>query len=219
MGKKQADRKQTLGEEITNSITHGVGAALAVAGFVVAVVWAVMYGNGYSVASAIVYGITLIILYSMSTLYHAFTGKTVKKVFRIFDHCSIFLLIAGTYTPYALVALNGVKGWIVFGIIWFVAILGIVLNSVSIEKFKKFSMVCYLVMGWMIIMFFGDLTKAVGFMPGILLLILGGVAYTVGAVFYALSRHKYMHGVWHLFVLAGSILHYFSILLYVLPVK
>lgn len=207
----------TIGEEIANSVSHGVGSIFAIAGTAVAVVWAVIFGNVYSVVSAAIYGATLIILYTMSTLYHAFTNKTVKKIFRIFDHCSIFLLIAGTYTPYTLVAMNGAVGWTIFGIIWGVAILGIVLNAISIERFKIFSMICYLAMGWLIIMYFKPLMQAIGFSATLLLLI-GGLLYTVGAIFYSIKA-KYMHGVWHLFVLGGSVLHYLSILIYVLPVK
>ena len=207
----------TIGEEIANSVSHGVGSIFAIAGTAVAVVWAVIFGNVYSVVSAAIYGATLIILYTMSTLYHAFTNKTVKKIFRIFDHCSIFLLIAGTYTPYTLVAMNGAVGWTIFGIIWGLAILGIVINAISIERFKIFSMICYLAMGWLIIMYFKPLMQAIGFSATLLLLI-GGLLYTVGVIFYGIKA-KYMHGVWHLFVLGGSVLHYLSILIYVLPVK
>ena len=213
------ERKPSLGEELVNSITHGVGTLLAIAATAVAIVWAALYGNVYSVVSASVYGATLIILYLMSTLYHAFTGKRVKSVFRIFDHCSIFLLIAGTYTPLVLVALNGALGWTIFGIIWGSAALGITLNAISIEKFKVFSMICYLVMGWMIVLAFKSLIGAMGFYPAFALLLAGGVCYTVGAIFYAMKNHPYMHGIWHVLVLAGSVFHYFCILFYVLPVK
>jgi hemolysin III len=217
-----ADKKliaPTIGEEIANSVSHGIGSVFAIAGTAVAIVWAVIFGNMYSVISASIYGATLIILYTMSTLYHAFTNKTVKRVFRIFDHCSIFLLIAGTYTPYALVTLNGPTGWTVFGIIWGAAIIGIVLNAISLEKFKVLSMICYLAMGWLIVLYAKPLTEKLGFMPATFLLLLGGILYTIGAIFYCLKRIKYMHGVWHLFVLGGSILHYLSILIYVLPVN
>lgn len=212
-------RKQTLGEELVNSITHGIGTALAIAATAVAIVWAAIYGNAYSIISASVYGATLIILYLMSTLYHAFTGKTAKKVFRIFDHCSIFLLIAGTYTPMALVTLSGALGWTIFGIIWGFAVLGIVLNSISLEKFKVFSFICYIVMGWMIVIATKRVIGEIGFYPAFFLLLSGGLAYTIGAVFYKMKNVKFMHGIWHLFVLLGSILHYFCILFYVLPTK
>ena len=205
-------------EELVNAITHGLGALLGIAGTAVAIVWAALYGNACSVVSASIYGGMLIILYTMSTLYHALTHKGAKYVFRIFDHCSIFLLIAGTYTPYTLVSLGGGLGWTIFGIIWGLTVLGIVLNSISIEKFKIFSAVTYIVMGWLIIVAIKPM-MAVLETPALLLLLFGGIAYTVGFVFYALKNIRFMHGIWHLFVLAGSILHYFSILLYVLPVS
>ncbi len=208
-----------LKEELFNSITHGLGACLGVAGTALAIVWAALYGDVYSVVAASIYGAMLIILYTMSTLYHAFTNETVKKVFRIFDHCSIFLLIAGTYTPLTLVTLRGPFGWTLFGIIWGMTVLGVVFNAISLEKFKAFSMVCYIVMGWLIILAIGPMTRALGFMPAMLYLLLGGIAYTLGIIFYAMKNVPYMHGIWHLFVLAGSILHYLCILLYVLPVR
>lgn len=211
--------KTAIKEEIVNSITHGLGAVLGVAGTAVAVVWAALYGDVYSVVAASIYGAMLIILYTMSTLYHAFTNETVKKVFRIFDHCSIFLLIAGTYTPFTLCTLQGAFGWTIFGIIWGFAVLGIVLNAISLERFKKFSLVCYIVMGWMIVIAIKPMLLRLGSSSAMLLLVLGGVAYTVGVIFYKMKQVPYMHGIWHLFVLLGSILHYFSILFYVLPVS
>jgi len=210
------ETKVTLKEELINSITHGLGALLGIAGTAVAIVWAALFGNVFSVVSAAIYGATLIILYVMSTLYHAFTNKTAKRVFRIFDHCSIFLLIAGTYTPFTLVTLNGALGWTIFGIIWGFTILGIVLNAVSLEKFKIFSMICYIAMGWLIVIAAKPVVVALGW-GAVSWLLIGGICYTVGAVFYAMKKIKYMHGIWHLFVLAGSILHYFCILFYVLP--
>ncbi len=207
----------SLKEELVNSITHGLGAVLGIAGTAVAIVYAALYGDAYSVVAASIYGAMLIILYTMSTLYHAFTNQTAKKVFRIFDHCSIFLLIAGTYTPFTLCTLRGPLGWTIFGIIWGCTVLGVVLNAISIEKFKVFSMICYVVMGWLIIIAIKPMLNALGFMPAMLFLLLGGVSYTAGIVFYALKNVPFMHGVWHLFVLLGSILHYFAVL-YVLPV-
>ena len=208
--------KVTTAEEIINAITHGLGALLGIAGTAIAIVWAALYGDAFGVVSAAIYGATLIILFTMSTLYHALTHEGAKKVFRIFDHCSIFLLIAGTYTPYTLVSLRGAFGWTIFGIIWGFAILGIVLTAISIEQFKKFSMICYIAMGWLIIIAIRPMIRALDF-PALMLLLTGGIAYTVGAVFYALKKIRFMHGIWHLFVLAGGVLHYFSILLYVLP--
>ena len=139
-------KQYTLGEEIFNSVSHGAGALLAIAGCVVLIVFSAIYGGAWEVVSASFYGATLIILYTMSTLYHALTNPKAKRVFRILDHNTIFLLIAGTYTPYTLVSIRGALGWTIFGIIWGVAILGITLNSVNLEKFKKFSMICYVAM-------------------------------------------------------------------------
>lgn len=206
----------TLGEEITNAILHGIGALLSIAALVLCVVFSAIHENVYAVVSSCIYGSTLIILYTMSCLYHSFKVNNAKRVFRIIDHCSIFLLIAGTYTPYALVSLNGALGWTVFGIIWGCAILGIVLNAVDLNKFKKISMFLYITMGWSIIFAFKTLTANIA-RGGIYLLLAGGIVYTIGAIFYGIGKkHKYMHSVFHFFVLSGSILHFFSILLYVL---
>ncbi len=206
----------TLGEEIMNSVTHGVGALLSVAATVIMIVCAAKYGTALTVVSTAIFGATLIILYTSSTLYHAFTNVQVKSLFQIFDHCTIFLLIAGTYTPLVLVAIGGKLGWTVFGVIWGAAILGIILNAISIKRFAKISMVLYLAMGWAAIVTFGSLVKALG-TGGVIFLVAGGVAYTVGVIFYALNKRcKFMHSIWHLFVLAGSILHFFCVLLYVI---
>ncbi|MGI6200600.1 MAG: PAQR family membrane homeostasis protein TrhA [Christensenellales bacterium] len=206
----------TRGEEIFNAVSHGVGTLLSIAALVVGVVFAALYGDAWRVVSAAIYGATLIILYCMSTLYHAITNPTAKKVFRVFDHCSIFFLIAGTYTPYTLVTLRGPWGWSLFAVVWAAAILGTVLNAISIERFKKFSIVCYVAMGWVVILAVNPLLQALP-MPGFWLLIGGGVVYTLGIIFYKLKNLRYAHSIWHLFVLGGSALHFFSILLYVLP--
>ena len=212
--------KYTLAEELMNSISHGVGALLAIAALVLMVVKSALYSHdAFAVVSVSVYGAMLIILYVASTIYHALKVNRAKKVFRILDHCAIFLLIAGTYTPYTLVTLRGPVGWVMFGVVWASAIIGVTLNAISLEKFKVFSMICYLASGWVIVFAFGYLWKQ---MPsnGSLFLILGGVAYTIGAVLYGIGKKKkYMHSVFHLFVLIGSILHFFSIMFYVLPSK
>ena len=207
--------KYTLGEEITNAIVHGVGALLSIAALVLCVVFSAIHGNPYAVVSSCIYGTTLIILYTMSCLYHSFKVNNAKRVFRIIDHCSIFLLIAGTYTPYTLVSLNSTLGWVMFSIIWGCAIIGIILNSIDLKKYKVISMILYLAMGWAVIFTFKPLIKAIE-MSGIYLLLAGGIIYTVGAIFYGIGKkYKYMHSVWHLFVLGGSVCHYLSILLYV----
>lgn len=206
----------SLGEEITNAILHGIGALLAIAALVLCVVFSAIHHNPYAVVSSCLYGSTLIILYTMSCLYHSLKVNNAKRVFRIIDHCSIFLLIAGTYTPLTLVSLNGPIGWTLFGIIWGVSILGIILNAIDLNKYKVISMILYIMMGWAIIFTFPRLLKVID-MAGIYLLVAGGIVYTIGAIFYGIGKKiKYMHSVFHIFVLAGSILHFFAILLYVI---
>lgn len=208
--------KYSLGEEIMSAIVHGIGALLSLAALIMCVVVSANHGNGVAVFSSVIYGSTLIILYTMSTLYHSLAVNNAKRVFRIIDHCSIFLLIAGTYTPFTLLALDYPLGIILFAIIWSVAILGIVLNAVDLKKFKIISIIGYLVLGWVIIFCFNPLKDNIPF-SGILLLIAGGVVYTIGAIFYGVGKKiKYFHPIFHMFVLAASILHFLSILLYVL---
>lgn len=203
-------KRYTLGEEIFNSVSHGTGGLLAIGGTVVLIVFTAIYADVWSVVSSAVYGASLIILYTMSTLYHAITNEKAKKFFRIMDHNTIFFLIAGTYTPVTLAVLRGPIGWVLFGIVWGAAIIGIVLNSIDLEKFRKPSMVCYIMMGWVVIFAIKPMLSA---MPKISLifLFLGGAFYTVGVVFYAIKKIKYFHSVWHLFTIAGSVFHYFSI--------
>ena len=212
----------TVGEEIFNAVTHGIGDLIAIAALVLLITFAVHFGDGWCLASGIVYGITLIILYTMSTLYHAITPTRAKKVFRIFDHCSIFLLIAGTYTPYALVTLREVDyhgislGWLIFGIIWGLAVIGILFAALQ-KSVKWLELPLYVIMGWIIIFSFGDLVRLLP-TPGLILLVAGGVVYTLGVIFFVLYKYEYMHSIFHLFILAGSILQFLSVLLYVFPV-
>lgn len=209
--------KYTLGEELVSAISHGIGSLLSIAALVVGVVFAALYGDAWCIVSMALYGAMLVILYTMSTIYHGLRPNNGKRVFRIIDHCSVFLLIAGTYTPLTLVSLRGVIGWTLFGVVWAAAIVGIVLNAVNINKYKVFSLVCYIAMGWVILFAFKPLMDRMA-PTGIWLLLSGGIFYTIGAVLYAVGKKKkYVHSVWHFFVLAGSILHYFSILLYVIP--
>ena len=204
-------RKYTLGEEIFNSVSHGVGAGLSIAGTVVLIITSAIHSNAWGIVSSCIYGASLIILYTMSTLYHSFTNKKAKAFFRIMDHNTIFLLIAGTYTPITLYFLGGVTGWVLFGIVWGSAIFGIVMNSINLEKARIPSIFCYVAMGWVIIFAIKPLILA---MPKISLifLVVGGVFYTLGIIFYAIKKIKYFHSVWHLFTIVGSVLHYFSIL-------
>lgn len=209
-------KRYTLGEEIFNSVTHGVGAILGIVGTVILIVLSAVNGSGLALGTSIVYGVSLTMLYTMSTLYHAIASERAKEVLRIFDHTSIFFLIAGSYTPFCLIALKGnPKGIFVAAVVWACAILGIVLNAVSLKKTEKFSLLLYVLMGWSVILVIKDVVAALP-TTAFWLLLLGGLAYTGGIVFYAIKR-KYMHSIWHLFVLAGSVLHYLCIAIYVLP--
>lgn len=211
-------KRYSLGEEIFNSVTHGVGSLLSIAGTAVLIVLAAIYSDAWGVVSSAVYGGSLIILYTMSTLYHAITNPRAKAFFRIMDHNTIFFLIAGTYTPITLVALRGALGWVLFGVVWGAAVLGIVLNSIDLEKFRKPSVVCYIAMGWVII--FAVKPMIDGVTPlSLWFLLIGGLFYTVGIIFYAIKSKKYFHSVWHIFTVAGSVFHYFSILLMILNDK
>lgn len=204
--------RYSLGEEIFSSVTHGVGCLLGVAGTVILIVLSALHGDAWWVVSSSIYGASLIILYCMSTLYHAITNEKAKKFFRIMDHNTIFFLIAGTYTPYTLAIMRGAVGWILFGIVWVAAILGIVLNSIDLNKYSKLSMVCYIAMGWVVIF---AIKPLINIMQPLCLwfLLIGGIAYTVGIIFYAIKKVKYFHSIWHIFVLSGSVFHYFSIML------
>lgn len=203
-------KRYTLGEEVMNAVTHGLGTILAAAGGTLLIASSASQGDPYKLGSSIVYGAALLVLYLMSTLYHSITGLRAKEVLRVFDHCSIFLLIAGSYTPFALVTLREAGGWVLFGAIWAAAVIGITLNAVSLKRFEKLSLVCYVVMGWAVVFQAGTLAAALS-PAGLALLVAGGLCYTGGIVFYALRR-PYMHGIWHLFVLAGSVCHFLCIL-------
>lgn len=212
---KRGQELYTFGEELLNSISHGIGSLLAIAGTVLIIIRACFVSDAWGIVSASIYGFSLIVLYTMSTLYHALTNKTAKKVFRILDHTTIFLLIAGTYTPYTLVSIRGPLGWTIFGLVWGAAVLGIVFNSVSIKKFKVVSMILYIATGWVAVIALKPIYQHIG-STGFLFLILGGVLYTVGIIFYKMKSRRYFHGIWHFFVLAGSIFHFFSIFFYVM---
>lgn len=205
-------KRYTLGEEIFNAVSHGTGGLLSIAGTVILIVFAAIYSDAWAVVSACIYGASLIILYTMSTLYHAITNVKAKSFFRIMDHNTIFFLIAGTYTPLTLVCLRGVTGWILFGVVWGAAALGIVLNSIDLERFRKPSVVCYILMGWVVIFAIRPLTESIP-QTSLVFLLIGGVFYTLGIIFYAIKKVRYFHSVWHLFTIAGSIFHYFCILL------
>lgn len=212
----------TKGEEIFNMVSHIVGGALGIAFLVLGVIFAAIGGDPYSLAGAIVYGISVVLLYTMSSIYHGLLpGRTSKKVMQILDHCTIFILIAGTYTPISLAAIrriSPVTGWVLFGVVWAVSALGITLNAIDLKRYKKFSIVCYIALGWCVLLTLRTLIEAVGIV-GFVYLALGGVAYTVGAILYVIGGkggHRYMHSVFHLFVVAASVLHFICIFFYVL---
>lgn len=206
-----------LGDILANAITHGVGAAFALAGAAY-VIMASTHGNAWQVIGCSIYGVTLVLVYVCSTLYHSLVRTRARHVFHILDHSSIYLLIAGTYTPFCLVSLRGRLGWTLFAIVWSLAIAGVVFKSLAIGRFEMASAVIYLGMGWLAIFAMRPLLHAVSW-HGLLWLGVGGVAYTVGIVFFAFDRVPYFHGIWHVWVLAGSIAHYFAILFYVVPAR
>lgn len=206
-------KKYTLGEEIFSSVAHCVGALLSIAATVLLIVASALNGNTMGIVGSSIYGGTMILLYTMSTLYHALTNQTAKKVFRIFDHCSIFLLIAGTYTPYCLCTLWDYGGLGILIAIWTCAILGIVFNAIALEKVKTISLVFYVVMGLAILLKLKTLLSLLS-LGGVVWMCIAGAVYILGIIFY-LWKVKYMHAIWHLFVLGGSICFFFSIYLYV----
>lgn len=208
--------KYTLGEEITNAISHGLGSILGIVALTLCLTMSILHKTPYGITSSIVFGLSLIILYTISTIYHALKINMAKRIFRILDHCCIYLLIAGTYTPFTLIVLQGKIGYTLFAIVWISAIIGIVLNALDVEKYKVISMITYLLMGWVVIFAMKPLFSALPF-NGFLLLLTGGIIYTIGAIIYGLGRKiKYMHSIWHFFVLIGSILHFLCIVIYVL---
>lgn len=208
-----SSREQSLGEEIANSVTHGIGAALSVAALVLLVVFASLYGDVWRIVSFSIYGATLFILYLSSTLYHSFTNQKVKNFFNILDHTSIYLLIAGTYTPITLVPLRGPWGWTLFGLIWAMAIGGIITKIFIIGRYKMLSVAFYVVMGWLALIAIKPMLETVP--RGLLIwLLIGGLCYSLGVIFYAIKKVPYFHFVWHLFVLGGSISHFLGILFY-----
>lgn len=203
-------------EEVANAATHGIGLLLALAGLAVLVALAVTRGQARHVVSCTVYGVTLVLVYAASTLYHSLRGPRVKHVFRILDHSSIYLLIAGTYTPFTLVNLRGGWGWILFGVVWGLSVCGILFKVFRVNQLQALSASVYVLMGWLALIAIKPLL-AVVHSGGIGLLLAGGVFYTFGLVFFAWKRLPYNHAIWHLFVLAGSACHYLAVTLYVLP--
>ena len=203
-------------EELVNSLTHGLGLLLSVGGLVILVVLAALRGTPRHVVSVSIYGATLVLLYAASTLYHAFRSPRVKRVFKIIDHSAIYLLIAGTYTPFTLITMRGPWGWTLFGLVWGLAVAGIVFKTFFVDRFIIASTVVYLAMGWLVVIAIKPVSAMVP-SGGLLWLLAGGLCYTIGVAFFAAPRLRYGHAIWHLFVLGGSISHYFAVLFYVLP--
>lgn len=214
---KTARRLYTLGEEIANSVTHGIGAGLSIAGLTLLVVLAVMNGGTvYHIVSFSIYGGSLIVLYLASTLYHSLQHPEAKRIFKVIDHASIFLLIAGTYTPFLLVGIRGALGWTLLIIIWGLAVLGVGFKVLFVNRFQKLSVLAYVLMGWLSIIGLSELIASIP-TGGLIWLAIGGAVYTIGVIFYALKQIPYTHTIWHLFVIGGSVCHYFAILLYLMP--
>jgi hemolysin III len=203
-------------EEIANTVTHGIGLALSVLGLVLLVVFASLRGGALHIVSCAIYGATLVGMYAASTLYHGSRGERARRLLRVLDHCAIYLLIAGTYTPFTLVMLRGGWGWTLFGIIWGLAVFGIVFKMFCTGRFMIASTIVYILMGWLAVVATRQLVVDLP-VAAIAWLVAGGVSYTIGTIFFGLPRVKFSHAVWHLFVLAGSILHYVAVLRYVVP--
>lgn len=208
--------EQTVGEEIANSVTHGIGFLLSIAALVIGVIFAAKHCTAKVITAVAIYGATLCILYLASTLYHAFpAGTRAKRIFHIFDHSSIYLLIAGTYTPILLGATRPAWGWSIFGVVWGLALLGILMKAFFTGRFKTFSTITYLAMGWLVIVAFKPVWEGIG-PAGFRWLAAGGLCYSLGCVFYVTRSYRYAHAIWHAWVLAGSVCHFFAILFHVI---
>lgn len=213
LAKKIELPKYKLSEELINAISHGIGAALSLVAFILCLIKS---SSGLALFSVFFYGISSFILYLMSCLYHSLKPNNAKRVFRIIDHCSIYLLIAGTYTPLVLLVLPSMVGWTIFFVVWSLAIIGIVLNAIDLKKFKIISMILYLVMGWCIIFSFNTLWNSMAH-SGIFLLLLGGIIYTLGAIMYGVGKKKkYMHSIFHIFCILASVCFFLAIYIYAL---
>ncbi len=208
------EKHYSLAEEIANSLTHGIGAMLSVAGLVVMVMVAAATGDPWKITAVSIFGASLILMYLASTLYHAIPAASVKKLFRTFDHCAIYLLIAGTYTPFLLVSMRGAWGWSLFGLVWGIAVVGCGFKAFHTGKFDRLSTALYVGMGWIVLV---AIKPAVAMVPtgGLVLMLLGGLAYTAGVFFYVCNRIPFNHAIWHGFVMAGSAFHFFGVLFYV----
>lgn len=203
-------------EEVANSITHGIGVILSIAALVLLIVFASLKGNAWHVVSFTLFGSTMLLLYTSSTMLHSLPQGKAKNVFEILDHSSIYFFIAGTYTPFLFLAVKGSLGWSLFGVVWGLAIAGTVFKCFFVKKYLFVSTIGYVALGWMITFAWGPITNSLPY-DAILLLVLGGIFYTVGAIFYLWRMFPYHHALWHLFVVAGSVMHFFCIFMYLLP--
>jgi len=203
-------------EEIAHTVTHGIGMMLSMGGLAILVVFSSLYGDVWHILSTSIYGATLILLYTASTLYHGVSHQNTKKILQRLDHAAIFLLIAGTYTPFTLVNLRGNWGWTLFGLVWCIALAGIALELFSEKRNKRLSISLYLGLGWLGLIAIKPMLTSVE-VGGLLLLLAGGLCYSLGVIFYVWKKLAYHHAIWHLFVLTGSALHFFSVLFYVIP--
>ena len=206
----------TKKEEVFNAITHGIGVLLSIVALVFLIIYSAQQGSASLMVISIIYGISMLLLYVASTLVHSFPEGKAKDLFEIFDHSAIYIFIAGTYTPIMLLVIKGTLGWSLLGVVWGVAVIGVIFKAFFVKKFLYLSTVLYIAMGWLIVLAWGPLTTT---MPaaGIQLLIAGGLLYTFGAIFYVWRGFPYHHAVWHLFVLAGSVAHFFVVLFYIIP--
>ena len=207
------ERAPTLGEEIANSVSHGIGLALAIAAAPILIIMAARAGNVWNAVGASVFATTVVLLYLASTLYHALTHHKAKQIFRVLDHGAIFLLIAGTYTPFTLGVMRGPWGWILFGLVWTLAVIGITMKAIAGAKYQFLSVALYIAMGWSVVIAAKPVLTHVP-LAGIIWLLAGGIAYTGGVAFFAAHRVRYSHLAWHLFVIAGTTCHFFAVLWY-----
>jgi hemolysin III len=215
---EKSNRDYTVGEEIANSVTYGIGIAFSIVALTLLVSSAVVYGDRWALAGGIVFGISLILLYTGSTLYHAIPFPKARHVFKIMDHSAIYLLIAGSYTPFTLVTMRANGGWWMFAVVWTLAAVGISTEAFWAYRPRWLSAAVYLFMGWLAVFMIGPMSASLA-RPGLWLLVAGGLCYTLGTVFYVFKRVPYFHMVWHLWVLGGSVCHFLAVLLYVVPLS
>ena len=218
MSESHPIEKYSFLEEIFNSITHGIGALISIAGLVLLIVFSIMNGNLNHIISCTIFGFTLVLLYTTSTLYHSFQKPYLKHVFKILDHSCIYVLIAGTYTPFLLVTIRGVVGWSMFALVWSLTVIGVLFKVFFVHRFKIISTIAYILMGWLVIFAIKPLLQA---LPGsgLFWLVCGGLAYTLGTIFYVWKKLPFNHAIWHLFVLTGSVCHFCAVMFYVIPLK